>query len=69
MSNGRLINPIKPKTKVAANRFGIMPMMDNTTDLNKIKNIINIDGDNIASIDILYIYDFNPDIYKNSKKL
>ncbi len=39
ISNGRLIKPIKPKTKVAANKFGTIPINDNNIDLNKIINI------------------------------
>ena len=42
ISSGRLINPIKPNTKVAANRLGIMPIMDSITDLNKTINIRKI---------------------------
>ena len=42
ISKGRFINPIKPKTKVAASKFGIIPMTDNIIDLNKTKNIKKI---------------------------
>ena len=42
ISNGRLINPISPNTKVAANRLGIMPITDSITDLNKTINMRKI---------------------------
>ena len=39
ISNGRLIKPIKPRTKVAAKRLGTIPISDKPIDLNKTKNI------------------------------
>ena len=42
ISRGSFIRPIRPKTKLAANKFGIIPINDKDMDLNNIKNIINI---------------------------
>ena len=39
MSRGRFISPIKPNTKVAANKFGTIPMSDSDSDLKSTRNI------------------------------
>ena len=42
ISRGIPINPIKPKIKNAARKFGIIPIKDKVLFLNNIKNMIKI---------------------------
>ena len=55
ISNGKLIKPIKPNTKVAASKFGIIPINDNKADLNKMPNFMAIIGRYILTPDIFDI--------------
>ena len=42
ISKGRLIKPINPKTNIAANRLGIMPIKDSFKERKRTMNIIPI---------------------------
>ena len=52
ISRGMFMNPIIPRIKKAAIKFGTIPMKDKATFLNSIKNIRNIPNMTIPKVRI-----------------